>query len=1481
MADFHFVVATTLVFALILICAGIQSSPHLQDVYVSKFGHDSVRCGSHYEPCRSIKQAVLQVNWGGRIFLNGTGTKQHPFDCDGDLRPIYVNKTLAMIGLGFTPYVSCDDGIYFRNSTDELQELSIELSGIVFQLTTLTFDDCFHVKLSNCSFQYASTALSIQIQNSTTLHLDIKSSTFFYNTRFCIKLVFLSNITSHSLYYDVSIKVFDTEFMENGLLHRQPIDRGNGLLHRQPIDRGVIKITSKEEIVSNHAHVHAFFQNVNCERNRGPFINLNVSTAIMNETYKNVYLKHNTLPSFGKTSNTLLNSLYHSVTKETRAKFINFQCMQNPMFRCIAIQSDKADVDIRESKFIGHNVIRERGPGLFLEATNEASLKVLNSNFTNNKAYEGGAVFANSPHGTLDLKFSKVNFKGCSSIKRGCAITVGRPPLPKHHNGSCPSKLNLAISNVKFNDCHGKFHRCITVYVRFKSGRVVVEESKWVNNLWKTSGALHVYAETTDGGANVTISRSSFKDNEGTVLSISALNANAGNATVVDSLIAGNKNRQKSALSISPKYRIKLDSIAVANFRYGLKTLATGSGHEAFPANIAVVNCTFTDNIYDMLLTLPDPTSVHLIIKNTIFTSNEIRERSYAIRLHIPPLRKINSSNAVIELDNNTFDSRPSSSFALFFQGNKTLSIRRSIFRNCICLYREKWALSYGSGDRTFYETATGALSILTNPDKPLRSGCVHLDVKNDTHPLWTYHSHVLIENTTFQDNAGLVAGGVYISNGYTRFERCTFRDNLGIEQTGHVYSAYGTGQVHFKDCSFFMKKESLAVLNNTTFNKATFLYSESGGPMKFQNTSMISFVANRDSYPMFDISSGGYVELDEKTTIQCGKGGELLFENTTHFSFTEKRNSFCKINVTSLKFSCKSCSPGYYSLHKGSSRGFTVNAAFQCLPCPFGATCIHSNIAAKPNFWGHPISRPRQSLQFITCPDHYCQSPATTSKDYNSCWGNRTGILCGVCASGYIETLLSTECLPLDKCNNNWFWILTFLATTGLAIYLLTKPPVLTFIGRQMLWCRRREQEQVREDLDQPEEHSDSGYLKIVFYFYQVAELLTVGSTDDLLDKIPFISSVVACFNFRVRVFKERMGCPFIGLTAVTKELLLSGTVFATMTEVVIMYCVHLGFNIIKHKVIPSPERYMAVLVEIMLLGYEKLAETSFKLMDCVAIGSEKRLFLDGNVLCWQWWQYALLAYATVFVVPFIFVLYFGSSKLYRASISASEFLGACIVPLPFLIYWFTKGILKTREHDDSTTARMQAVNQHVLEVLHGPFRPPNEEDKGTLYWESILIGRRFTLLACHAFIDDKMLCLVFMTSACVLMLLHHVLKNPYRDPIANRTETVSLLVLVMIALINLTKATLISFGTGLDGPTMSYVKGMEWVEICAMALLPTLLSFYVLFAILSQICRLIVFLAMKMLRYLQLTRTSSSKTEQLRRPLIDTSQPGYGANF
>ena len=1410
-----------------------------------------------------MKSAVLRVTWGGRILLNGTGTEKHPYDCGDSNTTLYINKRVTIEGGHFKPRVSCHHGINFQVPPSKEQSLGILLSGIIFSRTALTFNDSLNAKIIDCLFENALTALTIQIQDSAAFELDIRYSKFLHNKVLCIKLSLLTPGTNGTS--QVFLRVFDTHFM------------GNGLQNRRLAESGIIKITSKAEVNITSARIITSIQNVTCSENYGYFMNLNASSAVTEETFTDIRLHHNIQSLSQKVARKFdVDSLYYSVTRETRVRLINLQCIQNFDLRCIAIHSQKADVEIRNSKLVGQSANRSKGAGLFLVANITALLNVSNTNFTSNKAAMGGCVFVNAPDGTLTAKFTNVKFEHCNASRTGCALAVGEPPLQHQYYGSCPSKMHLTITNANIVACQGKLHKSIIVFLCLKSGVITIEGSQWMNNRPKKKGSsLHIRAEKGNGEMALSVSRSSFKNNVRCSISMTAPNSNGGNVTIVDTLIANNAKRPTTGLLISPKYLLKLVNVSIVQAHYGLKVITLADPREkkreVYPVDIAVYNCTFKDNIYDMLFSLRDPRSVRLMIRNTVFTSNETWTRSYAIHFHIPPLTKLNTSQAVIGLDNNTFEFRPSTNFALFFHGNKTLWIRQSTFRNCVCLYREKWkVLGSRLSDSYFYETATGALSIITIPDTPSKSGCVLQNTTNDTHPLWTYDSDVVIANTIFQDNSGIIAGAVSINNGNITFQNCVFRDNFGIEQAGHVYSAYGTGQVLFKECFFVRTKEGLK-LRNGTFSKATLLYSESGGPMRFQNTSMTSFVSTWSPYPVLHISSGGYFSMDYNTTIQCNKGSQLWLENTTHFSSAENMKNFCKLNVTSLKFTCWTCAAGHYSLREGRSRGLDVVDKNTCYKCPFGASCQTGIITADENFWGHQSTKRPPELTFIPCPDSYCRSPATGSSEYNECVGNRTSILCGTCAPGYSETLLSTDCLANEKCGNSVYWLIIILATTSLATYLLIKPPVFKFLKKQILWFRNQEHGIVKEDLGDVCEHLDSGHLKIVFYFYQAAEVLTVSSTDDLLHKIYFMSVIIAGFNFQFRMFKEKAGCPFVGLTAVTKELMLSGTVFATMAVVFIIYWLHYGFNILRRKAVPSPQRYMATIIEIMLLGYERLAETSLKLLRCVPIGSENRLYLDGSVTCWQWWQYALLAYVIVFVVPFFFVLYFGSFKLYRGLVSTGEFLGASIMPLPFLIYWLIRH--KMRPNTDPSLVRGKPENEPVLEVLQGPFRPPNDDDSGTLYWESVLIGRRLILLACRAFIEDAMLCSVLMAALCNVNLFHHLRKNPYHSTITNSTETVSLFALVIISLINIPKATLISFSTSRHGPSIRYLQAMEWIEICSLLFFPLWFSLCVALAIISQLFRFIAPTAIQIYRYLRRCHTTTWSTIDMREPLMGTS--------
>ena len=738
-----------------------------------------------------------------------------------------------------------------------------------------SLEDYSNVKIFNCSFSDSSTALTVYVRKCSNVTLEIQGWSLFRNNSRCIQLLLFDDITVQDPY--VAINTTDTYFLENGY-HSKGV-----------ADTGLINITTDMPKPVKRIHLHVFFYRVTCIGNRGSFINNNIPTAVTKEVYKNVQLERNqgnskTSSFFSdRTPNNQIEGSYDSRALKIFAQFIDVNCVNNTLLRCITVTADHAEIEIKTSQFSGQTVLNTSGGGLSLETNKYLSLTISNSTFKRNKAKVGGAISVNCLNGIVKLDFSNVNFFQCSSRKYGCAVMVGR-------NQKGPDKVVASFRNVQVKRCNGIVSNgnCTSVYFLLKSGMIKIEKSTWSENSQAMSGALFVRA--SGGKVDVNILECFFVDNgpskKGALISLLAFGNHAGNVTIINTSLINKKERQNEAINISAKYRIKLVNLTAAYYWKGLNIPLLRSSNGA--VNIYISNCKFIDNIMDVNIYLRDPTSVRLIIKNTVLIGSQTTEISFAVRVVIPPLTKLNFSSAVIVMENNTFDSRPSSIFVLFFQGKKNVTIQHTTFRNCVCFHRRQWKkhLPWSKG---LYETATGAISILTNPGRPLQFGCVQLDVNNDTHPLWSYDSHVLFKDTHFIDNLGPLVGGVYISNSNTTFNRCTFQDNFASQLAGHVYSAYGTGQVNFKDCLFKRQKENVTI-NELLFDKGIFLNSESKGPVNFQNTTMVSTAVNNFIYtfPVLKIPSGGYVRMDENTTIQCTRGYKLELENNTHFVYTE-----------------------------------------------------------------------------------------------------------------------------------------------------------------------------------------------------------------------------------------------------------------------------------------------------------------------------------------------------------------------------------------------------------------------------------------------------------------------------------------------------------------------------------------------------------------------------------------------------------------
>ena len=837
-----------------------------------------------------------------------------------------------------------------------------------------------------------------------------------------------------------------------------------------------------------------------------------------------------------------------------------------------------------------------------------------------------------------------------------------------------------------------------------------------------------------------------------------------------------------------------------------------------------------------------------LVVKNSlIYGGNETQGNGIAINFQVKTrgstIRPSFFKAVVLILENVTF------------QGLHNRALYVAIQKNVQGLIVVKKCTFFNNSQFVYRLASRSTVEIQFEDEDPPKS-CQKLR-NHGRKFIWKNSSQipVIFEDSTFEGNVGISAALNFL-NGNVTFKNCAFKDNEGLTVGGHVYMKTGYGRLNIENSTFLQTR-----LNGVSNGKqrrissnGCFLHSDSAGPVVISNT---SFTANVNSKftPILAATKTSLVQVDDRSTLRCPSGKRVKMDKMTKtegFEFTKGSQNTCWMKVNYIKLFCEECPDEFYSLQRGLTTGLDINKDTACLECPYGALCEGGNIKAKENFWGLNISTNPPSLQFFPCPLEYCSSPEYSSYyTYNACFGKRSGVLCGKCSDGYSEALYSTSCRKKEKCNEHWFWLATVIYVNFFAVYFVFKPPIFSVLYRQTLWFKKtcNDDACVQTLHQEDDKEHDPGYLKIIFYFYQVAELVMIKSPEKALHMVPFIPSVTAVFNFQVKTIYGSVDCPFPGLNVVTKELFLCLKFLATLLSIGFIYALHRAASSSRYISSPRMTLYLAVALETLLLGYERLADTTLKLMHCVPTGMDWRLFVDGNIQCWQWWQYLLIVFMMVFIIPLIFVLFWGSLMLAKDKMSAKGFLIACAFPLPSLLKWIVRGYKKTEDDDVSFIGNLND-SKEIKKVLHEPFRGPSGDDCGTMYWESVLTGRRLILLAIHTFATDPMVKFLCLDCACVLILVHHLSLRPFRDRKANIFESLSLMSLLIICTFSLAEATYFSEGIEPTGPSESLFHTLQWIEIGVLGLAPVVVGILVVFTLLSQVVRLLYY-CVKLLSY------------------------------
>nr|XP_058965609.1 uncharacterized protein LOC131792248 [Pocillopora verrucosa] len=677
-----------------------------------------------------------------------------------------------------------------------------------------------------------------------------------------------------------------------------------------------------------------------------------------------------------------------------------------------------------------------------------------------------------------------------------------------------------------------------------------------------------------------------------------------------------------------------------------------------------------------------------------------------------------------------------------------------------------------------------------------------------------------IINNTEFRNNSGGDTCILELLDVYaTEIQNCNFTDNFGGVVSSHI--RIFPGKLTFWNNTFYQSAESQVLYDVGGKSKdlvafSGFLAVTQSESVEIRNSSFILDPFSAEGKAIVVVEGAGEGILDDSVQIASPINTKLNMRRLQTYTHHEG------VTKELVWISTERCPVGTYSIRRGKQGGYSAKELVNCYRCPVGGNCS-SSLAAQPNFWGYPVNK--DSVSYQLCPEGYCCLPSVDNKcsyDNNSylhsgCQGNRTGILCGQCKQNFSEGLFTTECVRAKDCTHSWY-LVVFLALTFLfALYLVGKPPVFECVGKQLTWLIPRR----AEENDQESVSPNYGFLKIIFYFYQVAGVLTVSSygVEHLL-RNEIVLPVTNLLNLKLYANTNWKICPWPIFTPLLKTVFHLVTVMTIFFWIPVLYLLHSGLNKLckRRPTFPPAGPYLGAVLEIMLLSYSAVTGTIARLLHCVSIQEVDRWYYDAQYVCWhQWWQIVAFVVIALYLFPFMFTLSIGSLQLYRAKISEKKFLLAIILPLPYLLF-VLYDCVHDEEHDTNSSTSIRAS---LLEVLCGPFtKPQDDQSKGKIYWEGVLIGRRFLIIASGCLLSEHaLLRSVFLTILCLIFLVVHIYLKPFAQRCANITEIVSLATLVVIGVLNVGLA---SAGSDVSGINQRYFSILLMSEAVLLGVIP-----------------------------------------------------------
>ena len=425
------------------------------------------------------------------------------------------------------------------------------------------------------------------------------------------------------------------------------------------------------------------------------------------------------------------------------------------------------------------------------------------------------------------------------------------------------------------------------------------------------------------------------------------------------------------------------------------------------------------------------------------------------------------------------------------------------------------------------------------------------ISLERMVYPKRGYKVRLLIGNSTFVNNTGIIGGAIYIGSAdkaYLTINTSIFLSNKALDSGGAVFSTGNVdisitrstfkgnickppkeilppktrgfsprgigGALHFE--SFHTLAEAVIVNSIFKNNSADFMGGSIYANQKIamshvtlktsrqqKDTSYVAtLVSSIKSCALENVTFGVRNAIDSRV-IAFFSGGRHALRLDRQSTFICQKGSLMKEKSFStdkhwfrlFTFHCGLCPPDFYSLRYSISTNGTKNNA-KCLRCPSGGMCRSGLLKAKDNFWGYEDDK-WGIVKFIALPRGYgCSGSQCVTHDV--CAPNRQGTLCGTCKNGYSESVLSAKCISNEQCKQSKFWLIASFSLLLFLTCFFYKQVIINFVKSEFKVKRKKNLQRDVEEDAQVGLITDDGYMTSNAYLQSNAQIEGRDNTAD-----------------------------------------------------------------------------------------------------------------------------------------------------------------------------------------------------------------------------------------------------------------------------------------------------------------------------------------------------------------------------------------------